>query len=265
MAFDFLCRTILIFILFMIMANSEFAVFTCQKEVSVCKNKQVEIICNSTQGFHLIELYFCKSQKSKGQLLFNMTTVGETAFQKGKHLKLESQETTLVIENTQLSDAGFYRWRLLGKGSSNIYTKLYVSEPPTISKENGSLICRATVIEQDRRITWSNDLPTGQSEFIIPLDASGLFELYSSQPWNDSFDSNPPCCKVVNEKGSQELCEETCYTSHFLHKVSGASMGKENNLQWIIIIIFAAVILALIGVIYMRRWYSPLQTARNCP
>ncbi|XP_074080895.1 uncharacterized protein LOC141514206 [Macrotis lagotis] len=227
MSSDFLPRTVLIILLFTVLrvtANSKFAEFKCQKEVSVCKNKKVEIICNSTLDFHRIELYLCYNKTDKGKLLFNMTTVGASKFQEGKHLQLKNQEAMLVIQNTQFSHRGLYRWVLLSKGSTIIYTRLYVSEPPTISKENGSLICQATVVKPGRRIIWSNELPPGQSEFTVPpnVDAKGLIKLSSSQPWNDTFDINPPCCKVVDENDSPEPCEETCYTN----SIMCASMNK---------------------------------------
>ncbi|XP_074080893.1 uncharacterized protein LOC141514204 [Macrotis lagotis] len=249
MASNFLPRTILFLLLFIVLrviVNSEFAEFKCQEKASVCKNQKVEIICNSTLDFHQIELYLCNNMTDVGQLLFNMTTIGESDFQEGKQLKFKNQEVTLVIQNTQFSHRGLYRWRLLSKGSSIKYTRLNVSEPPMISKENGSLICQATVVKPGRRITWSNDLLPGQSEFTSHLDAKGLFKLSSSQPWNDSFDSNGPCCKVVDEKGSQVSCE-ICYTNSIMRKFSGASMNKHYGIYFpLIIVIFVLIIFVVI-------------------
>ncbi|XP_020856522.1 T-cell antigen CD7 isoform X2 [Phascolarctos cinereus] len=169
--------------------------------------------------FDSIDLFF-RSDKKDEELLFSMTTVGESHLQHGMRLRFKNQEATLVIQNIQFSHCGVYRWHLSGQGSSNKFTTLTVSEPPTISKENGCLICRATNVKAGRRIIWSNDLPRRQTEFTSTQDATGLFNLSSSQLWNDSFYSNPPCCKVMDEKGSQELCAQTCYTSAIVEKSS---------------------------------------------
>ncbi|XP_068920074.1 uncharacterized protein [Petaurus breviceps papuanus] len=201
--------------------------------------------------FDVIELYFYKDSKDNERCLFNMTAVGESRYQDGMHLKLKNQEATLVIQNTQFSHHGVYRWLLLGQGSSNKFTTLHVSEPPMISKENGSLICRALLVKAGRRIVWFNDVPTGHTEFISKKDATGLFNLSSSQPWNDSFYSNPPCCKVVDEKGSQQLCAQTCYTSSISGEFSGTPVTSQSNKQWLIVVIVIAVLI-LAAIVFYR-------------
>lgn len=201
--------------------NSKFAEFYCQKEVSACQNDPVRIICTSTMDLHGIELYSCKDENDRGELLFNMTKVGEYLLQKGMYLKFENREVKLVIEKTQISHHGLYRWRLFSKGSLIKFTRLYVSESPTIIKENGKLICRATLEKPGRRIIWSNDQPTEKTEFTSNPDARGLFNLSSIKLWNDNFNSNPPCCKVVDEKDSPEFCAQTCYTNAIMSKSLG--------------------------------------------
>ncbi|XP_072501517.1 uncharacterized protein [Notamacropus eugenii] len=263
MAFGFLLRTaeaLWLLTFLSAMESSEFATFKCQKEVSVCKNGRAEIICSSTMVLDDIELYF-RSDEDNETLLFNSTTVGEFPLQHGMHLKWNNQEVTLVIQNTQFSHRGIYRWVLSGGGSSNKFTTLHVSEPPTISKKNGSLICQAMLVKAGRRIVWSNSLTTGQTEYTSIRDATGLFNLSSSQLWNDRFYSNPPCCHVVNEKGFPELCGETCYvtTSPIIGNNSDTSETVQNNIQWPIAgIIIVVLIVALFGTykIYQKKKLS---------
>ncbi|XP_027729091.1 uncharacterized protein LOC114051117 [Vombatus ursinus] len=266
MAYYFLLRIAKAFWLLTVLnalENSEFAKFECQKEVSACRNDQVEIICNSTMDFDGIDLYFRKDKKDKDKLLFSMTTVGESPLQHGMHLKFKNQEVTLVIQNIQFSHHGIYRWHLSGHGSSNKFTTLTVSEPPMISKENGLLICRATRVKAGRRIIWSNDLPRVKTEFTSNQDATDLFNLSSSQVWNDSFYSNPPCCKVVDEKGSQELCSQTCYTSAIMEKSSGTPATNQNNTQWPIIMAIVLILAILIAVFpYLKK--RPVLSSRSC-
>ncbi|XP_056673264.1 uncharacterized protein LOC100619270 isoform X2 [Monodelphis domestica] len=150
--------------------DSEFAVFQCQKKVTVCKNDEATLTCSSTQKFDGIELYFHQEDKNKNRLLFNMTGVGKS-FQHGMQFELQEKVATLVIRNIQVSHRGSYQWVLMGKGSSNKYTKLDVLESPTISKENDTLICQA-IPRSQRRITWSNDLP----EFTTNPDTTGIPE-----------------------------------------------------------------------------------------
>ncbi|XP_036609465.1 uncharacterized protein LOC118845591 [Trichosurus vulpecula] len=267
MAFGFLERmTEALWLLTILSAveNSEFAKFKCQKEVSVCKDDQAEMICSSTKDFDGIKLYF-PNGKADEQLLFSMTTVGESPHQHGMYLKFKIREATLVIPNTQFSHRGTYRWLLSGRGSSNEHTTLHVSDAPTISKENGSLICRAQLVKAGRRIIWSNDLPTELTEVTSNLDATGLVNLSSSQLWKASFSSNPPCCKVVDEKGFQELCAKTCYNSAIMDEISGTPTTDQNNTQQpiIAIILIPVLILALI-VIYRclkKRQSSTIPTS----
>ncbi|XP_074116614.1 uncharacterized protein LOC141538749 [Sminthopsis crassicaudata] len=203
--------------------NSKFAEFRCKKEVSACQNDRVEINCTSTMDFREIGLYLCKNENDRGELLFNRTTVGEYPLQKGMRVMFENREVKLVIEKTQISHQGLYRWRLLSKGSIIKFTRLYVSESPIISKENDKLICQATLEKPGRRIIWSNETDwTEKTEFISNQDARGLFNLSSIKLWKDSFNSNPPCCKVVDdERGSPEFCAQTCYTNAMMSKSLG--------------------------------------------
>ncbi|XP_043856124.1 uncharacterized protein LOC122753087 isoform X2 [Dromiciops gliroides] len=219
----FLRKTVVLwffFNLFSVIINSEFATFKCQENVSVCQNDRVEIICNTTKKFDDITLMCSKDKKDTGKQLFYMNTVGDSPFQDGMKLVFGEQVAKLVIQNAQISHDGFYRWILTGEGSQIKFTHLHVSGSPTIYKENGNLICRAARVKSGRRIRWSNDLPAEETEYTSDQDASGLFNLSSSQLWDDSFDSNPPCCEVVDEKGSQEFCSKTCYTSAIMKEIS---------------------------------------------
>ncbi|XP_007482860.1 uncharacterized protein LOC100619270 isoform X1 [Monodelphis domestica] len=236
--------------------DSEFAVFQCQKKVTVCKNDEATLTCSSTQKFDGIELYFHQEDKNKNRLLFNMTGVGKS-FQHGMQFELQEKVATLVIRNIQVSHRGSYQWVLMGKGSSNKYTKLDVLESPTISKENDTLICQA-IPRSQRRITWSNDLP----EFTTNPDTTGLLNLSISQSWDDSFNDNPPCCKIIEEEDSQELCAETCYhTSTFAKPISGIPETLQRKIVlWPLLIISILIAILFLGLI----WHKKMKNKSSC-
>ncbi|XP_067914190.1 programmed cell death 1 ligand 2-like isoform X2 [Heterodontus francisci] len=244
--------------------------FDCEDLVTGIFNEDTKLQCtfnaSNVNTFELIELSKC--EKDGETLIFNATERDQEAQGRIKLLHPHSQDISLVIQKTQLSDGGEYQYYLeTTSGHSNQYITLKVKAPyslPKVTKYTKStpmritrLTCETTGYPQAQFHWFVNGNLTSESHNSTVETPQGLLKITSTLQIKEgasTLEGNYTCAVWNVEDRVYEVTNNLSNSvlGHFLNRDHKSE--EKNEIVLIVVLVITGAILLVIASLVMFKF-----------